>query len=98
LGIEPPQGAIRLIVLLASQVNHRFPSGPATIPFGALSVLGGIVGGPGFASDENSVTTPAGVTRPMRSGMLLVNQRLPSGPGVMSSRGWVAIETEKVEI
>ncbi len=30
--------------------------------------------------------------------MLLVNQRLPSGPGVMSSRGWVALETEKVEI
>jgi hypothetical protein len=70
LFFAPPHGAIRLIVLLASHVNHSPPSGPATFPHGALSVLGGIVGGPGFGSDENSVTTPAGVTRPMRSGML----------------------------
>jgi len=37
--------------------DHSAPSGPATIASGPLTVVGGTVGGPGFATDENSVTT-----------------------------------------
>ena len=32
---------------------------------------------------ENSVTSPAGVIRPIRSPVCSVNQRLPSGPAVI---------------
>ena len=35
-------------------------------------------------STENSVTTPAGVMRPIRRPLVSVNQRLPSGPATMS--------------
>ena len=41
----------------------------------------------GAMPTENSVITPAGVIRPIRSGNCSVNQRLPSGPAVISA-GW----------
>ena len=56
-------------------VNQRLPSGPSVMSSGeALSSLG------------NSVTTPAGVMRPMRLPEVppnSANQRLPSGPRAM---------------
>ena len=56
-------------------VNQRLPSGPSVMSSGdALSSLG------------NSVTTPAGVMRPMWLPEVppnSANQRLPSGPAVM---------------
>ncbi len=56
-------------------MNHRFPSGPGVICVGIES---------GESPVENSVTTPAGVIRPIRRARFSVNQRLPSGPAVMS--------------
>ena len=51
-----PAGVMRPIFAgLALRVNQTFPSGPAVIPFGKFG---------GFGTG-NSVTTPAGVMRPI---------------------------------
>ena len=63
-------------------MNQRLPSGPAAIPSGKLSA--------GMPA-ENSVTTPAGVIRPIRLPSSSVNQRLPSGPAVISSGALPAV-------
>src|SRR5262249_39060484 len=55
-------------------VNQRLPSGPAVIPSGRLLAVMPVA---------NSVTTPAGVIRSIRSLLSSVNQRLPSGPAVI---------------
>lgn len=53
-----PAVVIREMLFVASAVNQRWlsPGGPATIDFGLL---------PGVMPAENSVTTPAGVMRPI---------------------------------
>src|SRR5215468_2063503 len=66
-------------ILPAFSPNQRLPSGPAVIRTGwPLGVM----------PAENSVTTPAGVIRPIRLPLVSVNQRLPSGPAVISA-GWL---------
>ncbi len=65
-----PSVAIRPILFAEFSANQSAPSGPAVIP-----------SGPPVAG--NSVTTPAGVTRPILL-VSSVNQRLPSGPAVRS--------------
>ena len=50
-----PAVVIRPILLRGDSVNQRLPSGPAVMPEGSLSAVG--IG--------NSVTTPAGVMRPI---------------------------------
>ena len=54
-------------------MNHRLPSGPAVMCDGWRSGIGRL----------NSVTTPAGVIRPIRLPRYSVNHRLPSGPAVI---------------
>ena len=49
-----PPGVIRPIELLPRLVNHRFPSGPATIPSGRL-----------MPAPVKLATTPVGVIRPI---------------------------------
>src|SRR5215510_1130209 len=56
-------------------VNHRLPSGPATIPVGWRF---------GWMPSENSVISPSGVIRPTRPPPGSVNHRLSSGPSAMS--------------
>ena len=51
-------------------VNHRLPSGPATMAEEALLAVG-------IAS---SMTVPSRVMRPIWLAVYSVNQRLPSGP------------------
>ena len=60
---------------LADSVNQRLPSSPAAIALGML---------PGVSPALNSVIVPSGVMRPMKAGDWLTNQRLSSGPTVMS--------------
>jgi hypothetical protein len=60
-------------------VYHRSPSGPLVIlmPFGVKG-----------KDTVNSVSAPAGVSRPIRNGPVVsVNHRFPSGPTVMLSPG-----------
>src|SRR5262249_44566976 len=75
----PWQVVIRPIRLPPGSVNHRLPSGPAVMPLGYARRL---------MPALNSVTTPSGVIRPIRSLAprslpRSVNQTLPSGPAVM---------------
>src|SRR5579883_384976 len=70
--------------MVALSVNQRLPSGPFVIPVGRIFVVG----------SGNSVTFPAGVTRPIKLWLVCwlgselvpasVNQRLPSGPLVIA--------------
>src|SRR5438067_4337867 len=62
------------ILFVADSVNHRLPSGPATMPFGELAAVG----------TAYSVTVPVGVIVPILFAPFSVNHRLPSGPAVMS--------------
>ena len=55
-------------------MNHRLPSGPATIPLGELA----------RRRAPNSVTVPDVVIRPTLFAAFSVNHRLPSGPAAMS--------------
>ena len=55
------------------------PSGPAVMPNGSLL---------GVMPSENSVATPSGVIRPIFDPVLVVYQKLPSGPGAIRA-GWV---------
>jgi len=67
-------------------VNHKAPSGPATIPVAVACVLavpGFDPAGGGTAGRGNSVTTPAVVIRPISPGMP-VNQSAPSGPAAIA--------------
>ena len=49
---------------------------------------------PGVTPPVNSVTTPAGVTRPIRPGLATsVNQRLPSGPSAISRGKPLAVKS-----
>ncbi len=68
-----PSGAIRPIASALRSVNHRFPSGPDTIPQQRKA--------PG---PLNSVIVPPGVTLPIAP-LKSVNHMFPSGPDVMSS-------------
>ena len=61
-------------MLWPSSVNQRFPSAPATMPYGSLP-----------EGAANSVIEPAGVILPMPGRLASVNQILPSGPAVMPS-------------
>src|SRR5579863_2519135 len=66
----PPIGVTRPTALAPpASVNHRLPSGPAVML-------------PGSPPDPtgNSLTTPAGVIRPIWWASCSVNHRLPSGP------------------
>src|SRR5258708_8972816 len=58
---------------LADSTNQTLPSGPATIPLGALSGVG--IG--------NSVSAPDGVIRPIRLAQNSLHHRLPAGPLAM---------------
>src|ERR1700674_5824989 len=73
----PPLRVIRAMAawLPLDSTNQRLPSGPVTIPRGALSAVG----------MANSVRVPAGVMRAILLEEASVNQRLPSGPDVMRS-------------
>ena len=65
-----PAGVMRPIAPTADSVNHRFPSGPASMEEGP-------------ASDEgsgNGVTSPARVMRPITPAVHGVNQKAPSDP------------------
>src|SRR5690242_2019943 len=72
-----PVGEIRAIAGRSrpDSTNQTFPSGPLTMPRGALLPVG----------IAYSVRTPEGVRRPMRLVQNSVNQMLPSGPAVMLS-------------
>src|SRR5712691_6995549 len=73
-------GAICPIWFPSSSANQIFPSGPVMMfPWPWLP--------DGIGSD--SVTTPAGVSRPIRLRACWVNHRFPSGPAVISP-GWLA--------
>jgi len=67
-------------------VNHRFPSGPEAMPDKVTAVPDDMM-----AVTGNSVTTPAGVMRPIlptapvSTRAVSVNQRLPSGPAAMAA-------------
>src|SRR5262245_4972429 len=74
-----PAGVMRpiapgTVLLLGCCVNQTLPSGPAVMKFSVV---------PGVMPAENSVTTPAGVIRPILFARASVNQRLPSGPRVI---------------
>ncbi len=71
----------RPIRLPAYSVNQMFPSGPVVIPSGWL---------PAVIPFEYSVTTPAGVMRPILPASS-VNQRLPSGPTVIPNGRLLAV-------
>src|SRR5688572_18223183 len=58
----------------AFSVNHRLPSGPVTMSFGALLPDSPL---------ENSVISPVVVIRPILPAAASVNQSAPSGPFVM---------------
>ena len=81
-----PCGVMRAIAgrKRVDSTNHRFPSGPVTMPRGSLSARGMV----------NSVSDPDGVSRPTRFAQNSVNHRLPSGPAVMLSgpvpKPWLA--------
>ena len=62
-------GRNRPIFPACCSVNHRFPSGPRTIPLG-------------FAGTENSVTVPLLSMRPRADAADSVNQMLESEPTV----------------
>ncbi len=67
-------------------VNHKAPSGPATIAVAVACVLavpGDDPAGGGTAGRANSVTTPAVVIRPISPG-IPVNHSAPSDPAVMA--------------
>ena len=71
--VNAPSVVTRPILLLASSVNHRFPSGPVVMPQGPLYGVG----------TENSVNTPDVEIRPIRPASDSANHRFPSGPAVM---------------
>src|SRR5262245_44895295 len=75
----PP--VVTLATLLpAFSVNHRLPSGPATMAQGELLAVG----------TEYSVTVPAGVTLAILLAAVSATQRLPSGPWAMPV-GWLEL-------
>src|SRR5262249_48722228 len=59
-----------------TSINHKFPSGPATILPGLLLAVG----------SGNSVITPLGVMRPILLAVVSVNHKLPSGPAAVVTR------------
>src|SRR6516225_11890709 len=70
--VSAPPGVRRPILSAKNSVNHKLPSGPATMPIGSQPVLG----------CGNSVKLPAGVMRPIWATAFSANQKLPSGPRV----------------
>src|SRR5258706_3726463 len=66
------------MVELKNSVNHRLPSGPATIDLSAIEKIGSL------EATGNSVIAPDIVTRPIFPPSASVNQRFPSGPTVMN--------------
>src|SRR5215469_3146822 len=56
-----------------ASVNHRLPSGPTVMNWGAVAPLG----------RGNSVMLPLVVMRPILPAVFSVNHRLPSGPAVI---------------
>src|SRR4051794_24020952 len=71
--IFPVAGSSRPILSAPLSVNQIFLSGPATTPYGLLSVVG----------TGNSVTFPSGVTRPILLPDISANHTAPSGPGAI---------------
>ena len=71
--MSSPLSVIRPIRSLRIAVNHSAPSGPATMPNGALP-----------AGSANDVVSPAVVMRPIRSSPARVNHSAPSGARVIS--------------
>src|SRR5579864_9001879 len=61
------------MLLAPPSVNHKLPSGPATMSRGTLSVLG----------VRNWIITPAAVIVPISLVPLSVNHRLPSEPSAI---------------
>src|SRR6266536_1948648 len=68
-----PDGVMRPTLSFPALVNHRFPSGPATMWAGNAT--------PAWLP-SNMVISPEGVMRPRRLANV-VNHRFPSGPAVM---------------
>ena len=69
-----PVVVIRPMLLLPMLVNHKAPSGPAVIPFGASMPV-----------PVKLVTVPVVVIRPMLLLLELVNHKAPSGPAAISA-------------
>src|ERR1041385_3371078 len=76
--VSAPAVVMRPILLPIFSVNHRLPSGPATMPAG-------------WPAAGNSVTVPAVVIRPTLPAIDSVNQRFPSGPAVMKPEKAIAV-------
>jgi hypothetical protein len=73
-------GIFLVLSRLLAAVNQRLPSGLAEIPKGLLLAVG----------RENWVMVPLGLIRPILLLSISGNQRIPSGPAVMSSgRYWL---------
>ncbi len=70
--------------------NHRFPSGPATMPAGEE---GGQAKG---SSSKNSVITPDSVILPTMPCPVSVNQRFPSWPAVIPVHQLLAVGVMKI--
>src|SRR5437879_12732243 len=71
-----PDGVMRPILLPPYSANHRFPSGPATMPSGSAKAV----------AMGNSVTVlPEGVIRAILPTPYSVNHTFPSGPAAMPS-------------
>src|SRR6516225_2804766 len=69
----PPLVLIRPILPAEVWVNQRVPSGPDVMPHGSLPGIG----------RENSLTLPFKVILATKFSLGSVNQRFPSGPGVI---------------
>jgi hypothetical protein len=87
--VTAPGGVMRPMRPPKISANHRLPSEPVAMPNGLASGLIPSPSGPaampsgpllGVIPSPNSVTTPSGVMRPMRSTAGYVNHRLPSRP------------------
>ena len=80
-----PAVVIRPILLPANSVNHRLPSGAATMPWGSLPLVG---------TGNSAVTTPAVVIRAILFIAGLENHRLPSGPAAMPRARCLRLDRE----
>src|SRR5207247_64164 len=83
--VMTPSGVMRPMKLPRRAVNHRLLSGPVVIASGSV-ILAELPTGLGMA---NSDAAPVGLMRPILSDVppvVLVYQKLPSGPGVRPSK------------
>src|SRR5688572_22678063 len=91
--VMTPAGVIRPICAVLDSVNHRLPSGPATMSAGPTGML------PGATGSVYSVTTPVVVMRPillllLPSRISSVNHSASSGPAVMPTGALDAVGSE----